>query len=135
MRRMPQPYAMLISIMLVPLLLGMLGCWELVRAQGSVVDYAVAVVSLPQQVREIRELGARDSAASVDLGNPDTAYAPALAADMVEARLPSVRRSLVLARMQGPLVERDRRVATGADLRRDRAGGRADCGASGDEVA
>ena len=103
MRRLPQPYAMLISILLVPLLLGMLGCWERVRAQRSVVDYAAAVVSLPQQVREMRELGARDSSASVDLGNPDTVYAPALAADMVEARLPSVRRSLVLARVQGPL--------------------------------
>lgn len=103
MRRLPQPYAMLISILLVPLLLGVLGGWERVRTQGSVAEYTAMQSSLPQQVRAMRELGARDSTASVDLGNPETVYAPALAADMVEERLPSVRRSLILARVQGPL--------------------------------
>ncbi len=100
---MPQPYAMLISILLLPLLLGLLGTWERVRAHASVVEYTAMQSSLPQQVRAMRELGARDSMASVDLGDPDTVYAPALAADMVEARLPSVRRSVILARVQGPL--------------------------------
>lgn len=103
MRRMPQPYAMLASILLVPLLLGMLGSWERVRARGSVAEYAAMQISMPQQVRAMRELAVRDSSASIDLGNPDTVYAPALAADMVEAQLPSVRRSLILARAQGPL--------------------------------
>ena len=103
MHRIPRRFAMLISILLVPLLLGGLGVWERSRAHGSVGEYAAMQQQLPQRVREMRELGERDRYASVDLGDPGIVYAPALAADKVEALLPSVHRSLLLARVQVPL--------------------------------